>query len=262
MQMTPHESDRILATTAHRPYPLPTGSWVMRQRWNDLLFAHWPVPAAMLATHLPAGLEVDTFDGSAWLGVIPFWMDQVQQRPRLLGVSATVSVPTVQRFPELNLRTYVRSRRTGKPGIFFFTLECGSPLAVLGARLLFHLPYHWASMQHSETPAGIAYHSRRLLSPRSVDVDLTYGPAGQVAAPSRPGTLAYFLTERYCLYTTGFGRLLVGEVHHEPWPLQPAQAEWRSNELAAAYDFTLPEIAPVLHFSRSLQVFIWPLQGE
>jgi uncharacterized protein YqjF (DUF2071 family) len=260
--MTLDEQNAILSQTAHRPYPLPAGPWVMRQRWNDLLFAHWPVPAAMVAPHLPAGLEVDTFDGNAWLGVIPFWMDQVQQRPRVLGVSATVSVPGVRRFPELNLRTYVRSRRTGKPGIFFFTLECGSLLAVLGARVLFHLPYAWASMEHRESAAGIAYHSRRLLSRQSVAVDLTYRAIGPVAAPSVAGTLAYFLTERYCLYTLGFGRLLGGEVHHEPWPLQPAEAEWRTNELPAAYGLTLPEVAPVLQFSRSLPVFLWPLRAE
>jgi uncharacterized protein YqjF (DUF2071 family) len=254
--------DRILANTAHRPYPLPAGKWIMRQRWNDLLFAHWPMPAAAISAQLPPELAVDTFDDQGWLGVVPFWMDRVHHHLPFASQDVTLTVPTATRFAELNLRTYVRSRRTGRRGVYFFALECASPLAVTGARVLFHLPYFLAAMQYEQDGARMDYRSRRQLTGRSVQVELTYQPTGPASAPAQPGSLAHFLTERYCLFTQAGGRILRGDIHHEPWPLQPAEAKWRSNGLAAAHGFTLPEIAPVLHYSRELQVFVWPLTAE
>ena len=121
--------DESLKQIEHRPYPLPRGMWRQRQRWRDLLFAHWPVPAGDMQRLLPAGLEIDTYDGTAWAGVVPFWMDEVQIRA---VAERTIGLPTVTTFPELNLRTYVRSRRTGLAGVYFFSLDCASWLAVLG----------------------------------------------------------------------------------------------------------------------------------
>ena len=254
-------SDTLLET-AHRPYPLPGRPWRMRQRWNDLLFAHWPVPPASVANHLPAGLEVDTFDGQAWLGVVPFFMDQV--RVRTLG-QRTLSFPTTRAFPELNLRTYVRSRRTGKRGVWFYSLDAGSPLAVFGARTIFSLPYFPARMVYRREPDGsVSYTSRRLL-PRSrpAETRLRYRPIGPVT-PSQPHDLASFLTERYALFTISYWtrRLLVGEIHHRQWPLQPAEAEWQANALPADFGFRLPAIEPVLHFGRELDVVIWSLKPD
>ncbi len=125
--------EETLSVVNHRPYALPKRPWTMMQRWNDLLFAHWPIPAAKLEALLPSGLQVDTFDQSAWLGVVPFWMDRVQLRgvPRIPGAS---------RFPELNLRTYVRERNTNRAGVYFFCLEASNPLAVMMARAVFHCP--------------------------------------------------------------------------------------------------------------------------
>ena len=123
--------DDVLGTTAHRPYPMPARPWRMAQRWNDLLFAHWPVPAQWLDGRLPAGLQVDRYDGAAWLGVVPFSMDRV--RSRVAGGLA-LGIPGARAFPELNLRTYVRSRRTGLAGVYFFSLDAASLLAVIGAR--------------------------------------------------------------------------------------------------------------------------------
>ena len=140
----------------------------MRQRWNNLLFAHWPVPPDAVARTLPAGLEVDTFHGQAWLGVVPFYMDRV--RVRTLG-QRTLSFPTTRAFPELNLRTYVRSRRTGKRGVWFYSLDAGSPLAVFGARIFFSLPYFPAAMTYGQTSDGtVTYTSRRRL-PRARPAD-------------------------------------------------------------------------------------------
>ncbi len=260
-----------LLDIAHRPYPLPIGPWRMRQHWNDLLFAHWPIPAAELTPLLPStlrdGLEIDTYDGQAWIGVVPFWMDQVSER---VVTNQAIRIPTVTTFSELNLRTYVRSRRTGHRGVYFFSLDCSSPLAVLGARVLFHLPYFVASMhrigqprraQDNQEDSLIDYGSRRLLTSTNPSFQATYAPTGPVQL-SQPGSLAAFLTERYCLFTHARGRILRGDIHHQQWPLQPAQAEIHVNEIPAAHGITPPPVAPVLHFSRTLEVYIWPLHAE
>jgi uncharacterized protein YqjF (DUF2071 family) len=228
----------------------------MMQRWNDLLFAHWPVPAAKLQSLLPSGLEVDTFDQSAWVGVVPFSMDRVQLRgvPRIPGAS---------RFPELNLRTYVRERNTNRAGVYFFCLEASNPLAVVFAKAVFHLPYHWARMSiKARSEEEFTYQSERLLSAKPVRFRAHYRGLGQVRAvdQSRPGTIEHFLTERYCLFTSNrSGQLLRGDIHHMPWPLEAAEAEIEWNDLPARYGIELPETPPLLHYSRELVVYLWSL---
>jgi uncharacterized protein YqjF (DUF2071 family) len=226
------------------------------------LFAHWPVPAAEVAARLPPGLEVDTFDGSAWLGVIPFWMSNVATRA--VGEHA-VSVPTTRTFPELNLRTYVRSKVSGLSGVYFFSLDCASPLAVFGARTLFHLPYFPARMSRLSLPDGqTEYRSQRQFTREPADYEATYGPipGAEPLSQSQPGTLQHFLTERYCLFTPFAGRMLVGHIHHLPWPLEAAQAGIRVNTIPTAHGFSLPPVEPVLHFSHTLEVFLWGLRTD
>jgi uncharacterized protein YqjF (DUF2071 family) len=227
----------------------------MSQRWNDLLFAHWPMPVSAIEALLPEGLEADTFHGSAWLGIVPFWMDRV----RLRGLPA---IPGAREFPELNVRTYVRDQRTRTPGVYFFSLDAGNLLAVMFARGIFHLPYYWAQM--SIQPRGqrdFSFYSRRLLTGKPVRFAARYrglGPTHKLAQ-SRPGTIEYFLTERYCLFTRDpLGRLLRANIHHIPWPLEDAEAEIERNELAAALGLQLPETEPLLHYSRRLAVYVWP----
>jgi len=250
---------RPLEHLTHRPYPLPAGKWRMRQRWNDLLFAHWPVAAAPVQALLPPGLEIDTFQGSAWLGVVPFWMDGVENR---VAGQQLFGVPTTRVFSELNLRTYVRSRTTGKAGVYFFSLDANSALAVIGARLLFHLPYYSAAISREEDAGAIVYRSRRLLTRDPAPLEMRYQRSGEKLPISQPGSLAYFLTERYCLFTTFAGRVLVGEIHHIPWPLEAAKAEIRVNELARPHGLSLPDCAPVLYFAKRLEVYIWGLRAE
>src|SRR5277367_1448035 len=137
--MTASDDNGILSSVGHRPWPLPQTQWVMTQRWNDLLFAHWPVPAAQLAKLVPGELAIDTFDGSAWVGIVPFWMDRIQIR----GLPV---IPGANRFPELNLRSYVREANTNVAGVYFFSLDAANPAAVLLARTFFRLPYYWAKM--------------------------------------------------------------------------------------------------------------------
>lgn len=231
----------------------------MRQRWNDLLFAHYAVAPAAVAPLLPAGLQLDTFDGKAWLGVVPFSMDRVEER---LAGELTIGVPTVRAFHELNLRTYVRSARSGLRGVYFFALDCSSPLAVIGARIGFHLPYFPASMQVFAEGDAIRYQSRRQWPRGGPRFRARYGPAGPVGQ-STPGSLDAFLTERYCLFTTSRGRLLRGDIHHLPWPLQPGWAEIEVSELPTAHGMPVPPgQQPVLHFSRSLEVYLWLLHEE
>ena len=249
----------VLSTIAHRPYLLPGGRWRMAQRWNDLLFAHWPIHVDAMQRLLPPSLEVDRFDGFAWAGVVPFWMDQV--RTRAVG-EAAFTVPGTASFAELNLRTYVRSRLTGQEGVYFFSLDAASLLAVIGARTLFHLPYFWANMRRKTHPDGtIDYQSRRIQPVENVRFEASYKGLG-VVTPSLPGTLEHFLTERYCLFTHHGGRLSVGHIHHLPWPLEAAEAEFRVNELPAAHGIVLPDRPPVLHFARELHVYIWSLRQD
>ncbi|WP_263383745.1 YqjF family protein [Granulicella arctica] len=249
----------ILSTLAHRPYPLPSGQWRLAQRWNNLLFAHWPIPVAQLAPHLPVSLEPDTFDGHAWIGVVPFYMDRV--RTRAMGDLA-FTTPGTSSFPELNLRTYVRSRTTGLPGVYFFSLDAASLLAVIGARTLFHLPYFWAKMHSKPREDGtVLYESTRELTRKPARFKAEYKGSG-IVTPSLPGTLASFLTERYCLFTTSGSRTLVGHIHHLPWPLEAAEAEISVNTLPTAHDITLPDCPPILHFARKLEVYIWSLRPD
>ncbi len=249
----------ILGVVAHRSYPLPAGRWRMAQRWNDLLFAHWPIPVGEMARLLPAGLEVDPFDGYAWVGVVPFWMDQV--RTRAAG-ERCITVPGTATFCELNLRTYVRSPTSNLRGVYFFSLDAASALAVIGARTLFHLPYFFASMRRRiESDGTIEYRSNRLLTGRRVRFKASYRGLGE-AGPSRNGTLEHFLTERYCLFTQHAGQVQIGHIHHLPWPLEAAEAEIGINELPAAHGITLPNRPPVLHFARKLHVYIWSLRQD
>jgi uncharacterized protein YqjF (DUF2071 family) len=246
-----------LDQTLHRPWPLPTGRWAMTQRWNDLLFAHWPMRIAEIEALLPEGLEADVFQGSAWIGVVPFWMDKIKVR-------GLPMIPGASQFPELNLRTYVRDTRTGTPGVYFFSLDAGSLMAVIVARSLFHLPYYWAQM--SLEPRGereFSYYCRRLLSGKPMRFAARYrglGPTRKLAQ-SRPGTIEYFLTERYCLFTRdALGRLLRADIHHVPWPLEEAEAEISQNDLAEHIGLKLPDTAPLLHYSRHLAVYVWPAE--
>ncbi len=259
--MTDPDLHKLLDTTAHRPYPLPGRTWRLGQHWHDLLFAHWPIPAAQMQALLPPGLACDTFEGFAWAGVIPFWMDEV--RTRSLGTHA-FSVPAATHFPELNLRTYVRSRVSGLSGVFFFSLDCASPLAVLGARTLFHLPYFPAAMSRTRTGDSTLYRSRRQFTRRAVRYDATFGPlpGAPVMPPSQPGSFEFFVSERYCLFTPFAGRMLVGHIHHKPWPLFPAVAEIRRNEIPSAHGITLPQEPPRLHFSPGLDVLLWALRKD
>lgn len=243
----------MLLANERRNWPIPSRPWALAMRWHDLLFAHWPVGVNELRPSVPAQLEIDSFDGQAWLGVVPFGMSHIRARccPPLPGVSA---------FLEINVRTYVR--HNGKRGVWFFSLDAANPLAVRAARRLFHLPYFDAEMSLETGLDGqVEYRSRRThRGAAAAEFMGSYRPTGSVWE-SRPGSLEEFLTERYCLYAADpGGGLRCGDIHHVPWPLQTAEAEIDRNTMTAQIGLALPDVAPLLHFSRRLDVVAWRLE--
>jgi uncharacterized protein YqjF (DUF2071 family) len=236
----------ILTVTAHRPWPMPTRPWVLTQTWHDLLFAHWPVAADRLRELVPASFELDLFEGQAWIAVVPFHMSNVT--PRFVP-----ALPWISAFPELNVRTYVRV--DDKPGVFFFSLDAGNPVAVSAARTLLNLPYHSAEMRVDTGDRSVDYASRRLSAP--AEFRAGYRPIGLPQAPV-PATLEYFLTERYCLYAVDRqARAYRLEIHHPPWALQTAGADIAVNTMADAAGLRLPATAPLLHFSKRQDAVCW-----
>lgn len=241
----------LLKHTEHRPYPLSADPWIMTQTWERLLFAHWPVPPNIMKEHLPKHLPLDTYDGYAWIGIVPFYMCGI--RPRWLP-----SVPYLSAFPEINVRTYVV--RDGKPGVYFFSMDVTNPLAVQLARGVFHLPYYRAKMQIERSGAGWRYNSKRTnrFAPHAEFAGF-YAPTSNVYRASA-GSIDEWLTERYCLYTTHSGTLYRGEIHHLPWPLQRAEAELETTEMHSEFHrYITASTAPLLHYADTLKTLIWPL---
>jgi uncharacterized protein YqjF (DUF2071 family) len=220
----------------------------MKQTWHDLLFAHWPVSFEQLRPLVPAQLPLDTVDGSCWVGVIPFWMSGVRTR-------AMPPLPGLSRFPELNVRTYVTYG--GKPGVYFFSLDAANLAAVWAARSFYRLPYFHANMTCNEQDGCILYSSVRLR--QRAELRCSYQPT-DLARVRNKTTLEDFLTARYCLYTVHKREVYRCEIHHFPWPLQDAEAAFEVNTMADAAHITLPGTAPLLHFSKTLEVLIWPLR--
>ncbi|HEY6337626.1 MAG TPA: DUF2071 domain-containing protein [Candidatus Sulfotelmatobacter sp.] len=219
----------------------------MKQIWHDLLFAHWPLPTTVVRPLVPSQLALDTFDGRCWVGVVPFHMSGIRAR-------GLPPLPSLSRFPELNVRTYVTHR--GKAGVYFFSLDANNLPAVWAARNFYHLPYFHAEMSCKERDGTFQYSSFRLRAP--AEFRARYRPMAE-ARLCEKGSLNYWLTERYCLYTTHRGHILRCEIHHQPWPLQDAEAEFETNTVAAAAGMDLSAAPLSLLFSRRLEALIWPL---
>lgn len=235
-----------------RSWPLPARPWIMQQIWNDLLFAHWPIPFEIIRELVPTSMPIDTFEGTAWVGVVPFHMTGVTLR----GIPA---LPYFSSFPEINVRTYVTMN--DKPGVYFFSLDAHNKFAVEAARSLFHLPYFYTQIKVKQLATNTTfYHSVRQDSRAQHGEFLgEYHPSAPIRY-ALPGTLEYWLTERYCLYCQDRqGGIYRGEIDHDPWPLQLAEADISINTLPASFGIMLPEHSPVLHFAKQLKVKIWAL---
>jgi uncharacterized protein YqjF (DUF2071 family) len=224
----------------------------MTQIWHELLFAHWPIAPDTLRPLIPSILTLDAFEQECWVGIVPFHMSYVRPRdfPPVKGVSA---------FPELNVRTYVTVN--GIPGVYFFSLDAGNPIAVFIARTVFHLPYFNAVMSSQRKGDTIHYKSHRVhRGAPPADYEARYRPITPVAY-ARPGSLEHWLTERYYLYTVvGRDRVYSGDIHHRQWPLQIAELETVKDTMASSHGIQLADTKPLLHYADRQEVLIWPLR--
>jgi uncharacterized protein YqjF (DUF2071 family) len=235
----------------------PMRSPVMYQRWRELLFLHWSVDPERIARDLPSGLQVDTFDGRAWLGVVPFQMQAV--RPRFLP-----AVKAISDFPELNLRTYVYDRQ-GRPGVWFYSLDTPKRLPNWIARRFFHLNYRLARMQVESGGTGVRYRSEfRQADGWDAPQDYHWRRTGQPFR-AKPGSFEFFLVERYRLFAhdPSRRRILTGRVHHEPYPLQQAEVANFSTRPFALSQFVEPETPPEsILASPGVEVSIFPMEAS
>ncbi len=230
-----------------RPDGKPAGT----QNWRELLFSHWTVPLDALRALVPAELELDLWDGRAYVGAVPFLMRDV--KPRILPRTFALD------FLELNIRTYVHYR--GRPGVYFFSLEASSWLAVKVARWGWGLPYFHATMVHA-VDAGVTTFESRRKDRASPSHHARYRPGAHLG-PSQPGTLAYFLLERYLLFTVKRGRVYEGQVHHVPYPAQEVELLELTDGLVAATGLPDPGRPPdVVHYAAGVDVEVfgpWPV---
>jgi len=230
-------------TIRQRPAELP----LMEHHWGKLLFMHWPISAERLRPLIPPQLTIDTFDGEAWVGVTPFTMWDVR-------LSFTPPVPYLSDFHELNVRTYVLYR--GVPGVWFFSLNTNSSMTVIGARTFYFLPYFNADIDLRQEDDTIHYRLRRTDAARPAAFDATW-EIGKELPEAEPGTLEFFLTERYCLYSASGESIYRARIHHRPWPLRQAVLRAHASDIAES-DY-LPKLKgkPLVHYAEALSVDVW-----
>ena len=239
----PARQAAVTGVTEHRPWTLPEEPWTSAQSWVDLAFLHWPVDADELRRLVPDSVELETFDGAAWLGIVPFLLTG-------LRVRGLPPIPRLSTFPELNVRTYVT--HGDRPGIWFFTLDAGSTWFVEAAKRLYRLPYQHARMRCGRSGEYVHYEAARAGAAFSG----RYRGDGELFH-AEAGSLEEFLTERYCLYTEDGGRLYRADIHHPRWDLQRGKAVIDLNTMSP-----LPRLdeGPHVLFSPRQDVVVWPLQ--
>jgi uncharacterized protein YqjF (DUF2071 family) len=240
---------RLLEHVEHRPWPPPAARWTLGETLEDVLFAHWRVAPEALAPLVPGDVEVDTYDGSAWVGIVALRVSALRTRGLL-------PVPKLSSFLQLNVRTYVRGR-DNKPGIWFLSLDAASRVAVEGARRRFGLPFFHARLSFDEAGDWHDVECARVGEPGRVFSGRYRVAAGEDAVPAA-GSLEQFLVERYCLYATDrHRRLRRGEIHHEPWSLRGADAEI---ELATIAPLELSGTV-LCHVAARQDLLLWPLEA-
>ncbi|WP_117327933.1 YqjF family protein [Peribacillus saganii] len=229
-----------------RPYPPPASPWILTQKWNHLLFMHWKASKDQLNSRLPPALELDTFNGEAYIAIIPFLVDGMRARN-------LPEIPLLGSYIELNVRTYVRYK--GVPGIYFFSLDANHPPSVAGASIFFSLPYRNAAMEIRVDGSFINFRSsRNHPGKEAFDFYAAYKPVSDIYIPET-GSLEHWLFERYCFFTERGKSIYRGDIHHDMWRVQTADCQIKQNTL----DFSLLD-EPLLHYSTPKQVFFWPLE--
>jgi uncharacterized protein len=248
----PNDIDRITPTLE------PDQTVLLHQNWHHLLFLHWEIPAAELQALLPPRLTLDTFEGKAYVGLVPF---------TLSGVRAVLTppLPWISQFHEINVRTYVHLDGRD-PGVWFFSLDASSKLAVAAARAAYKLPYFDAEMElaaSSEALPTIDFDSKRndARGTMPANAHIRYRPIEGSFAPAVPGTLDHFLVERYILYTQDEQRqLLRARVHHQPYPVQRAEVLALNETLVWAAGIRRAEGVDLRHYAREVNVKVYPLE--
>lgn len=234
---------------SHRPWDLPKLPWTMKQTWSDLLFAHYSIKFEVLRKLVPEGLTLDSYNGTYWIGVVPFRMSGV----RLRGLPP---IPGTDQFPELNVRTYVTI--DGKPGVFFFSLDAANWLAVKGAKTLYHLPYWYADMEMNISATNNVFKCKRRHDPE-IELACSYRPISEPFQPTK-GSFEEWMVERYCFYTlNSSGVPLRCDILHVPWVIQKAQAEFKHNTILSKQGIAVESDLPILHFAKKIEIRAWPL---
>ena len=245
-------SDEAIRDSISPPTHIP---WIMHQTWQHLLFMHWAVDSSVLSSLIPKGMTLDLFDGCAWLTLVPFWMADI----RLRNVPSVFGWGT-RKFPEVNLRTYVRVNN--RPGLFFLSIDAGSRIDALVASKLFHLPYTYSRMtfEEDEQLCRLTSNRSREQNGLSAMFDASYQPVGKPFIP-HPDSLDYFLVERYALFSQDLqGTIYRGDVKHDQWILQEAEAVVRKNTILTATGLDLPHLdRPKLHYSVGQSAKAWPV---
>ena len=238
------ETDVLLDRLAARAKP--AGEPVMQQTWENLLFLHWPIDPALLRPLIPEPLQIDTFEGRAWIGITPFALTN-------LHLNQLPAIPGLSSFDEINVRTYVHHRE--HPGIWFFSLDASKLIPTLAARLFFMLPYFKAQMAFGQTGGKYQFASLRT-SPPEASFEVKWRVGMRLRDPD-VDSLAFFLAERYCYFAVDEGAVYRTRIYHHPWILEEAFVEDYSSKMLASLGLPDPTIAPLAHFSRSMQVDIW-----
>ena len=232
----------------------PPGPWFMSQTWHNLLFAHWPVEAEALRSLVPPQLDIDSFEGSAWLGIVVFRLSHI----RLHGLP---EIPLFSAFPEVNVRTYVSLG--GRRGVLFLSLDTDNRLVVAVGRRLFRLAYHPALVSLRARGDGFRFYAeRREKGSPEAAFQVSYRAEGGEPV-SEPGSLGHWLTERYCYYAASrSGKIYRCDIAHEPWTLRGAQAQIIENDITGPLGIELPGSAPTLHYAHHMKAHIWPVRAQ
>jgi len=228
----------------------------MTHSWRDLLFLHWEVDVKILQSLIPKGLTVDTFDGKAYVGLVPFRITNIR-------ASGLPPIPGFCHFPEINVRTYVLLNGQD-PGVWFFSLDAANLSACIGARLFYKLPYFYAEISQTNIMVSdqcfTEYRSRRYLpKPIPAYASVDYDVDTSKSVPAQQDTLDHFLIERYLLYSTDAQQIYVGQVHHKPYSLSPATISNLREDLVLSAGIRRPTVEPIVHFAKGVEVEIFPI---
>jgi len=227
----------------------PDGEPVMHQRWDDLLFLHWPLDPPALRPFIPTALDIDTFEGQAWIGITPFRVEDIR-------LGSLPAIPGLNSFNEVNVRTYVI--HDGVPGLWFFSLDASMLAATVAARVFFRLPYFLADIDFKQQTQQFEFNSARI-GPPGAKLRASWRTGNRLRDPDSE-SLAFFLVERYCYFAVENGNVYQTRIYHHPWILEEADVQEFWTTLPGAVGLPMPSSKPLTYFSRALPVDIWTPQ--